>query len=121
MNLETENKISNNEKIEKININHTEKIDTTRIEKIDTTCIEKIDTTCIEKIDTTCIEKIDTTPVEKINNNQTEKLDNTDDDNNILSGDNKIDVDIKPDVKDNVVPIQVCSCSLNIIFNCFSK
>jgi hypothetical protein len=46
---------------------------------------------------------------------------NTDDDNNILSGDNKIDVDIKPDVKDNVVPIQVCSCSLNIIFNCFSK
>jgi len=44
-----------------------------------------------------------------------------DDDNNILSGDNKIDVGIKPDIKDNVVPIQVCSCSLNLIFNCFTK
>ena len=59
----------------------------------------------------------------KISNN--EKIDknqnNTDDDNNILSGDNKIDVGIKPDIKDNVVPIQICSCSLNVIFNCFSK
>jgi hypothetical protein len=53
----------------------------------------------------------------KIDTNQN----NTDDDNNILSGDNKIDVGIKPDIKDNVVPIQICSCSLNVIFNCFSK
>ena len=53
----------------------------------------------------------------KIDSNQN----NTDDDNNILSGDNKIDVGIKPDIKENVVPIQICSCSLNVIFNCFSK
>lgn len=31
---------------------------------------------------------------------------------------NKVDVDIEPDVKSNDVVVQICSCSL--IFNCFS-
>jgi hypothetical protein len=42
-----------------------------------------------------------------------------DDDINILSGDNKVDVDIKPDVKSNDVYLQLCSCS--IVFNCFTR
>jgi hypothetical protein len=41
-----------------------------------------------------------------------------DDDINVLSGDNKIDVGIKPDVKSNDVYLQLCSCSL--VFNCFT-
>lgn len=44
-----------------------------------------------------------------------------DDDINLLSGDNDIDVGIKPDVKQNDVKIQICSCSLSIILNCFNK
>ena len=42
-----------------------------------------------------------------------------DDDVNVLSGDNKVDVDIEPDVKSNDVYLQLCSCSL--VFNCFSN
>ena len=41
----------------------------------------------------------------------------TDDDVNVLSGDNKVDVDITPDLQN--IRVQICSCS--IIFNCFSK
>jgi len=41
------------------------------------------------------------------------------DDINVLSGDNKIDVGIKPDVKSNDVYLQLCSCSL--VFNCFAS
>ena len=41
------------------------------------------------------------------------------DDVNVLSGDNKVDVDIKPDVKSNDVYLQLCSCS--IVFNCFTR
>jgi hypothetical protein len=37
----------------------------------------------------------------------------------ILDGDNKVDVDIEPDVKHNVTNIQLCSCS--IILNCFTR
>lgn len=40
------------------------------------------------------------------------------DDINALS-DNKIDVEIEPDVKSNDVVVQICSCSL--VFNCFSS
>jgi len=40
------------------------------------------------------------------------------DDINALS-DNKVDVEIEPDVKENRVSIQICSCSL--VFNCFTK
>ena len=36
---------------------------------------------------------------------------------NVLSGDNKVDVDITPDLQN--IRVQICSCS--IIFNCFSK
>jgi hypothetical protein len=42
-----------------------------------------------------------------------------DDDINVLSGDNKIDVGIKPDVKSNDVYLQLCSCSM--VFNCFTR
>ncbi len=40
------------------------------------------------------------------------------DDINALS-DNKVDVEIEPDVKSNDVVVQICSCSL--VFNCFSS
>ena len=42
-----------------------------------------------------------------------------DDDVNVLSGDNKVDVEIEPDVKGNSTYIQLCSCSL--VFNCFTR
>jgi len=42
---------------------------------------------------------------------------NKDDEINALS-DNKVDVEIEPDVKSNNVTIQICSCS--IVFNCFT-
>jgi hypothetical protein len=42
-----------------------------------------------------------------------------DDDINVLSGDNKIDVGIKPDVKSNDIYLQLCSCSM--VFNCFTR
>jgi hypothetical protein len=41
------------------------------------------------------------------------------DDINVLSGDNKVDVDIEPKVKGNDVYLQLCSCS--IVLNCFTK
>ena len=44
---------------------------------------------------------------------------NPEDDINVLSGDNKIDVDIEPDVKGNDTYLQLCSCS--IVLNCFTK
>jgi hypothetical protein len=40
------------------------------------------------------------------------------DDVNALS-DNKVGVDIEPDVKSNNVNLQICSCS--IVFNCFTN
>lgn len=45
--------------------------------------------------------------------------DNVEKDVNVLSGDNKVDVEIEPDVKSNDVYIQLCSCSM--ILNCFSN
>ena len=44
-----------------------------------------------------------------------------DNDVNVLSGDNKVDVEIEPDVKGNKTNLyfQLCSCSL--IFHCFSN
>ncbi len=47
----------------------------------------------------------------------------TDDDinTNVLSGDNKVDVDIEPDVKQNRTIVQLCSFSFNCICNCFSR
>jgi hypothetical protein len=54
--------------------------------------------------------------------NATNKQENDkqeDNDINVLSGDNKIDVGIKPDVKSNDVYLQLCSCSL--VFNCFTR
>ena len=41
------------------------------------------------------------------------------DDVNVLSGDNKVDVGIAPDVKSNDVYLQLCSCSM--VFNCFTS
>jgi hypothetical protein len=41
-----------------------------------------------------------------------------DDDIKTLSN-NKVDVEIEPDVKSNNVNLQMCSCS--IVFNCFSR
>jgi hypothetical protein len=50
-------------------------------------------------------------------NNETEQVEEKD--INVLSGDNKVDVDIEPDVKSNDVYLQLCSCS--IVFNCLTK
>ena len=47
-------------------------------------------------------------------NNETEPVENND--VNVLSGDNKVDVDIEPDVKSNDVNLQLCSFSL--VLNC---
>ena len=44
-----------------------------------------------------------------------------DNDVNVLSGDNKVDVEIEPDVKANKINMYVQICSCSIIFNCFSK
>lgn len=52
-------------------------------------------------------------------NKNPEKTDKNNDDVNVLSGDNKVDVDIKPDVKSNDLYLQLCSCS--IVFNCFTR
>lgn len=56
-----------------------------------------------------------------IQNEEIIKENQNDDDVNVLSGDNKVDVEIEPDVKDNKTNmfIQLCSCS--IIFYCFSN
>jgi hypothetical protein len=55
----------------------------------------------------------------ELNKNSENSDKNNDDDVNVLSGDNKVDVDIKPDVKSNDVYLQLCSCS--IVFNCFTR
>ena len=61
---------------------------------------------------------------EKPTVSETMKRDTSGDENdvndvNVLSGDNKVDVDIEPDVKSNDVYLQICSCSL--VFNCLTK
>ena len=53
-------------------------------------------------------------PTEGVSSKET-----NDNDNNVLSGDNKVDVDIEPDVKDNLTRIQVCACTF--ILNCFTN
>ena len=52
---------------------------------------------------------------EKMNRDTSDK----ENDVNVLSGDNKVDVDIEPDVKSNDVYLQLCSCS--VVFNCLTK
>lgn len=44
-----------------------------------------------------------------------------DDDVNVLSGDNKVDVEIEPDVKGNKVNMYIQLCSCSVIFHCFSN
>jgi hypothetical protein len=57
-------------------------------------------------------------------NNTIDKNNNTNDttdDVNVLSGDNKVDVEIEPDVKANKINMYVQICSCSIIFHCFSN
>ena len=49
---------------------------------------------------------------------ETDKNDEDEDEVNVLSGDNKVDVDIEPDVKANDVYLQLCSCSF--VVNCLT-
>lgn len=56
-------------------------------------------------------------PTEKMIRNKSIDEINNDDDINALSN-NKVGVDIDPNVKSNNVNLQMCSCS--IVFNCFS-
>jgi hypothetical protein len=62
----------------------------------------------------------DSITVDENENKNKDKV-QTDDDVNVLSGDNKVDVEIEPDVKGNKTNMyfQICSCSL--IFHCFSN
>jgi hypothetical protein len=53
--------------------------------------------------------------------NEDEREDETDNDVNVLSGDNKVDVEIEPDVKANKINMYVQICSCSIIFHCFSN
>ena len=47
--------------------------------------------------------------------------DTTDKDNEVEAlSNNKVDVEIEPDVKANRVNIQICSCAISLMFNCFS-
>jgi hypothetical protein len=52
------------------------------------------------------------------NNKETNDSKDKEEDINALS-DNKVDVEIEPDVKANKVNIQLCSCSF--ILNCFTN
>jgi hypothetical protein len=61
--------------------------------------------------------KVITNEPKEIINNQ-ERLINDDDNNIDTLNNNKVGVDIDPNVKSNKVNLQICSCS--IIFNCFS-
>ena len=54
----------------------------------------------------------------KPDNQQDNQQDN---DVNLLSGDNKVDVEIEPDVKGNKINMYVQLCSCSIIFHCFSN
>lgn len=50
-----------------------------------------------------------------------EKDNKEENDVNVLSGDNKVDVDIEPDVKSNDIKMYIQLCSCSIIFHCFSN
>jgi hypothetical protein len=56
-------------------------------------------------------------PTDKMIRNTNQDEISNDDDINALSN-NKVGVDIDPNVKSNNVNLQMCSCS--IVFNCFS-
>ncbi len=47
--------------------------------------------------------------------------DDNENDVNVLSGDNKVDVEIEPDVKANKINMYVQICSCSVIFHCFSN
>ena len=51
--------------------------------------------------------------------NEEKEKEQNQDDINVLSGDNKVDVDIVPEVKSNDVYLQLCSFS--VVLNCFTK
>ena len=57
--------------------------------------------------------------VAKNNKQEPEQEQEQEEDINVLSGDNKVDVDIEPDVKADGFILQICSCSF--IFNCFTN
>ena len=59
------------------------------------------------------------TKIPTISENMNRDTSDKENDVNVLSGDNKVDVDIEPDVKSNDVYLQICSCSL--VFNCLTK
>jgi len=60
--------------------------------------------------------------MENQTSNDLEESDNNiDKDVNVLSGDNKVDVEIEPDVKSNKINMYVQICSCSIIFHCFSS
>ena len=61
-------------------------------------------------------DNIDTNPIDK-----SKTSDDSENDVNVLSGDNKVDVEIEPDVKANKINMYVQICSCSIIFHCFSN
>ena len=63
--------------------------------------------------------EMDTNVVQNPELNSQQKV--SDDDINVLSGPNDVDVAIRPDVHSNDVKIQLCGLSLSFICNCFSR
>ena len=63
-------------------------------------------------------DNIDTNPIDKSKTSDDNENEN---DVNVLSGDNKVDVEIEPDVKANKINMYVQFCSCSIIFHCFSN
>jgi hypothetical protein len=63
-------------------------------------------------------DNIDTNPIDKSKTSDDNENEN---DVNVLSGDNKVDVEIEPDVKANKINMYVQICSCSIIFHCFSN
>jgi len=61
-------------------------------------------------------DNIDTDHIDK-----SKTSDDNENDVNVLSGDNKVDVEIEPDVKANKINMYVQICSCSIIFHCFSN
>jgi hypothetical protein len=82
--------------------------------------MDKLDNKINNNDNTTIIVNDD---VNVVNSNKNDNKDHVanDDDINLLSGDNKVDVEIEPDVKSNNVNIHLQFCSCSVFLHCFSK
>jgi len=82
--------------------------------------MDKLDNKINNNDNTTIIVNDDVNVVNSNKNDNKHHVAN-DDDINLLSGDNKVDVEIEPDVKSNNVNIHLQFCSCSVFLHCFSK